>query len=128
MDPYVEVSLHLPDFNALLTALQTNETPTSPPKASNSSRSPSFSCPSGKTSVVKNNGFNPVWEETLVLPFDCLGSGDIGTEMLDLVFVKVEVKDERSGWALKDRESDDGSLGVYCASLGCLKEGKRSTS
>lgn len=43
--------------------------------------------------------------------------------MLDLAFLKIEVKDERGGWALGDREADDGSLGVWCSSLGSLKEG-----
>ena len=59
------------------------------------------------TSVVKNNGFNPVWRETMSLPFDCMGG------MHDLVFVKFQVKDQ----------NDETNLAVYCVPLGCLQLG-----
>ena len=62
-----------------------------------------------KTGVVKNNGFNPVWEQSLSLPFDCVG------DMLDLVFVRFAVKQE-------DKE-DEEPLAVYCASLASLNFG-----
>jgi phosphatidylinositol phospholipase C, delta len=64
---------------------------------------------SAKTSVVKNNGFNPVWEETLQLPFECVG------DMMDLIFVRFVVECE-------DRDEDQ-PLAVYCASLGSLARG-----
>lgn len=62
-----------------------------------------------KSGVVKNNGFNPVWEEDLSLPFDCVG------DMRDLIFVRFAVKQE-------DKE-DDEPLAVYCSSLGSLNLG-----
>lgn len=65
---------------------------------------------SGKTSVVKNNGFNPVWEETLQLPFECVG------DMMDLIFVRFVVQCE-------DKDEDQ-PVAVYCASLGSLARGE----
>jgi phosphatidylinositol phospholipase C delta len=59
--------------------------------------------------VVKNNGFNPIWENQLALPFEVVGG------MKELVFVRFAVKDAGG-------EGDD--VGVYCASLACLKEGE----
>jgi phosphatidylinositol phospholipase C delta len=65
---------------------------------------------SRKTRVVKNNGFNPVWQEKFSLPFDCVG------DMQDLIFVKFAVRQE---------DGDDGEpLAVYCASLGSLQHGE----
>ncbi|KAF8625857.1 hypothetical protein AX17_006753 [Amanita inopinata Kibby_2008] len=64
-----------------------------------------------RTSVVKNNGFNPVWEETIRIPFECVG------DMWDLVFVRFVVRQE-------DREDED-ALAVYCVSLGSLAHGYR---
>ncbi|TFY67468.1 hypothetical protein EVG20_g3926, partial [Dentipellis fragilis] len=61
-----------------------------------------------RTSVVKNNGFNPVWEEALSLPFDCVG------DMRELVFVRFAVKEEG--------EDEKEPLAVYCISLGSLQE------
>ena len=63
-----------------------------------------------KSGVVKNNGFNPVWEQGLSLPFDCVG------DMLDLIFVRIAVKQE-------DKD-DDEPLAVYCSSLGSLNLGE----
>lgn len=60
------------------------------------------------TSVVKNNGFNPVWQQTMSIPFDCVG------DMKDLIFVRFQVKDEYDGT----------DLAVYCISLGSLLPGK----
>jgi phosphatidylinositol phospholipase C delta len=59
---------------------------------------------------VKNNGFNPVWEEKLSIPFNCVG------EMLDLVFVRFVVRRQ------EDKEGDE-PLAIYCASLGSLGRG-----
>jgi phosphatidylinositol phospholipase C, delta len=65
---------------------------------------------SQRTGVVKNNGFNPVWEEKLSLPFDLMG------DMKDLVFVRFEVREEDG--------SEDHPVGVYCISLGSLLMGE----
>ena len=65
-----------------------------------------------KTGVVKNNGFNPVWQEELHLSFECVG------DMLDLVFVKVAVKHEG--------QDSTEPLAIYCSSLGSLQMGQFS--
>ena len=59
---------------------------------------------------MKNNGFNPVWEQMLCLPFDLVG------DMRELVFVRFAVRQE---------EGDDEPLAVYCVSLGSLNVGYR---
>ena len=65
---------------------------------------------SSRTSVVKKNGFNPVWEEKLSIMFDCVG------DMMDLVFVRFVVRQE------KDKDGEE-PLAVYCASMGSLQCG-----
>lgn len=64
-----------------------------------------------RTSAVKNNGFNPIWEEKIRIPFDCVG------DMWDLIFVRFVVRQE-------DRE-DENPLAIYCVSLGSLGHGYR---
>jgi phosphatidylinositol phospholipase C delta len=64
-----------------------------------------------RTSVIKDNGFNPVWEESLSITFDVVG------DMKDLVFVRFTIKDEG------DNE-ESRSIAVYCSSLGSLRQGK----
>lgn len=64
-----------------------------------------------KTRVIKNNGFNPVWQEELCVPFDCIG------DMKELIFVEFKVRQE-------GKDDDDEPLGIYCAPLGCLQSGK----
>lgn len=93
VDPFVEVSIHVPDW------------PHQGTTAVEPARTLSY-----RTGVVKNNGFNPVWEETLHIPFDCVG------DMRDLIFVRFVV---RQG----DRE-DVEPLAVYSASLGSLGHGE----
>ena len=61
---------------------------------------------SNKIRVVKNNGFNPVWDSPFQLPFDCAG------DMKDLVFVKFAVKE--------DGQDSDEPLAQYVIPLGCL--------
>ena len=61
-----------------------------------------------KTMVVKNNGWNPMWEQKFSIPFDCVA------DMLDLIFVKFAVK----------QEDEDGEIAVYCSSLGNLNSGE----
>ncbi|OJA15472.1 hypothetical protein AZE42_12919 [Rhizopogon vesiculosus] len=107
VNPYVEVSIHVPDWaHAPYT------------QSSSSSATPSLS-PSGSTgrlvsrhtNAVKNNAFNPVWQEVLSLPFDCVEG------ILNLIFVRLSV--------LSDGESDAEPIAVYCISLGSLAMGYR---
>ncbi|KAH8997911.1 PLC-like phosphodiesterase [Lactarius akahatsu] len=95
LDPYVEVSLHLPDWSLY----------SSPPTSSSPQQ---VSC---RTSGVKNNGFNPVWEEALSLPFEVVG------DMRELVFVRFAVR--------QDGDDEREALAVHCVSLACLREGFR---
>ncbi len=62
-----------------------------------------------RTNMVKNNGFNPVWEEKLIIPFECVG------EMKELAFVRFAVK--------QGGQEDGEPLAVFCASLGSLQLG-----
>ncbi|KAI0342489.1 PLC-like phosphodiesterase [Trametopsis cervina] len=114
LDPFVEVSLHIPEWT---------HSPFLPPTTSNRTYSPP-STPSAsalaatsartvtiKTFVVKNNGFNPVWEQPLSLPFDCVG------DMLDLIFVRFAIKQE-------DKD-DEEPLALYCSSLASFNLGYR---
>ncbi|KAL5478488.1 hypothetical protein ACEPAI_2672 [Sanghuangporus weigelae] len=139
VDPYVEVSIHVPDwahspyrpdspsvsvFPADAPSTSASTSNTTPPAPSSPSPPPSIASPSPsstsntartttvRTGVIKNNGFNPVWEEPLSLPFDCVG------EMFDLIFLRVAVRDERT-------DASDEPLAVYCVSLGSLKQGYR---
>lgn len=125
VDPYVEVTLFVPDWPIVADHKKPSEkdkvkqakTPDSAPNAqaalqpatsTSGASSPGYSL-TRRTSTVKKNGFNPVWEEHLALPFDCAG------DMMDLIFVRFTVKQE-----VKD---SDEPLAVYCASLGSLQQG-----
>ena len=68
---------------------------------------------SNRTSVIKNNGFNPVWEESLSITFDVVG------DMKDLVFVRFTIRDEGDG-------GESRPIAVYCSSLGSLRQGNVS--
>ncbi|KAH8112886.1 PLC-like phosphodiesterase [Phellopilus nigrolimitatus] len=121
IDPYIEVSTHVPDWARSpflpdapsVYPPRTGSSPTSSP-ASSASGASSASLPretSVRTGVVKNNGFNPVWEEPLSLPFDVVA------DMRDLVFVRFAVRAEVGDAA--------EPLAVYCVSLGSLQQGYR---
>lgn len=92
-NPYVEVTVHFPDWGLC-----------SSPPASTSAIQVSY-----RTIAVKNNGFNPVWEEALSLPFEVVG------DMRELVFVRFVVRE--------DGEDEKEALAVHCVSLACLREG-----
>lgn len=64
----------------------------------------------GKTFAVKNNGFNPVWDKKLELPFECVG------DMMDLIFVEFTVVDDGE---------NEGGVAKYCVPLGRLGRGYR---
>jgi phosphatidylinositol phospholipase C delta len=93
LNPYVEVSVHLPDWGLY----------SSPPASTSALQV------SNRTRTVKNNGFNPVWEEKISLPFSVLG------DMRELVFVRFAVRE--------DGDDDKEALAVHCVSLACLREG-----
>ncbi|KIP07397.1 hypothetical protein PHLGIDRAFT_89622 [Phlebiopsis gigantea 11061_1 CR5-6] len=113
-DPYVEVSIHIPDWTHTPFLPPTDEERSYSPPANTSPATLAATTArtiAVKSYVVKNNGFNPVWEQSLSLPFDCVG------DMFDLVFVKFAIKQE-------DRE-DSEPLALYCTSLAGLNPGYR---
>ena len=69
-----------------------------------------------RTKTVRNNGFNPLWNEELSLPFDVFGEG-----MKDTVFVRFMVKDDNN------MDKDD-FVGGHCVSLGSMEMGTSSIS
>ncbi|KAJ7059156.1 phosphoinositide-specific phospholipase C [Mycena amicta] len=112
VDPFVEVSLYIPDWSGFQTSQQSGLLLAQP---SNSPLAAPISNPVVyRTSAVKNNGFNPTWEEKLRIPFTCVG------DMLDLVFVRFAVRQDGAGAG-----DDDSLLGVYCTPLACLPSGYR---
>ncbi|KAN0096938.1 hypothetical protein V8E55_001384 [Tylopilus felleus] len=112
IDPYVEVSIHTPDWSQPSASSSFLSPPTSGASSASSSTShPHRSVTTMRTSSVKNNGFNPVWQEMLKLPFECVG------HMRDLVFVRFTIQ--------RDGESDGEPIAVYCISLGSLAMGYR---
>lgn len=64
-----------------------------------------------RTETIRNNGFNPTWNETLKLPYDLFGEG-----MDELVFVRFLVKDSNL--------DKDTFVGGYCTSLASLQKGE----
>lgn len=114
MDPFVEVSLLVPDWTQcpfLPSESDAKYTPASGPQVGGAT---SARVVSNRTKVVRNNGFNPVWDEQFSLPFDCVGG------MEDLVFVKFAVRG--------DGQDSDEPLAQYITPLGCLRQGMFSLS
>ncbi|KAG6809109.1 hypothetical protein H0H92_001578 [Tricholoma furcatifolium] len=118
VDPLVEVSIYIPDWTHPPFNLKTGSTTSLTSESSTPPNDTESSTPrvvSQRTRTIRNNGFNPVWRETVKLPFDLVG----GPEMADLVFVKFAV--------LEDYYDEDGAepIAVYCAPLSCLEKGYR---
>lgn len=105
VDPFVQVSVHIPDWTHA-PFLQSSED--DPPALTSSAMEAHTVSASSK--IVKSNGFNPVWKETLSLPFDCVG------DMRELVFVHFAV---RLAGSIEEHEP----LAIYCTPLGCLESG-----
>lgn len=112
VDPFVEVSLHIPDWPEAPRSRRASLTTLDAPPASAAPVTPARTVVQ-RTGVVKNNGFNPVWDQHLSIPFDVVG------DMRELVFVRFAVKQEGM--------VDEEPLAVYCASLGSLNMGESSS-
>lgn len=113
----MEASIHIPDWThtPFLPTVDTAAaySPPTTPKNSAGIVATSARTITLSTTAIKDNGFNPVWEENLVLPFDCVD------DMKDLIFVKFAIKHEG-----QDAESEP--LAMYVSSLGTLQEGTSS--
>ena len=94
--------MHIPDW------YRSPHHSVAPPNVPSTSSTPARTVLS-RTGSVRNNGFNPVWEEHLSIPFDCVG------DMVDLIFVKFAVKQED--------KTDGEPLAIYCTSLGSMEQG-----
>ncbi|KAL0577534.1 hypothetical protein V5O48_004475 [Marasmius crinis-equi] len=119
VDPYVEVSLHIPVWSKspFLPGGEEQSGVTSakysPPNSQASGNSASSArTVTSKTHSVRNNGFNPVWNEEISVPFDCVG------DMKELVFVRFAIRQQGD-------DDDDEPLASYCAPLGSLQQGFR---
>ncbi|KAJ8094448.1 hypothetical protein PM082_010882 [Marasmius tenuissimus] len=119
VDPFVEVSLHIPVWSKSpflpggegTSAVSSGKY--SPPTSQASRNEPSSARTiTVKTAPVRNNGFNPIWNEELSIPFDCIG------DMKELVFVRFAVRQ-------KGDDNDDEPLASYCAPLSSLQRGFR---
>ena len=97
VDPYVRIEVHSPTWPT--------SAMTSASVGNNGDRSLK-----ARTSVVRNNGFNPRWDETLELEFDVLGG------MTEFVFVRFVIKD--------DDVDRDNWIGMYCACLSTMELGE----
>jgi phosphatidylinositol phospholipase C delta len=127
VDPFVCVTLYIPDWSnsSLSPASSPSLGGTDPsgkaeytPATTNTPAQPSTARTiSLKTKAIRNNGFNPVWDEKLSVPFDVVGGLDEVEGMKELIFVR---------FALYDDEDDEGDepLGVYCTSLASLEMGE----
>jgi phosphatidylinositol phospholipase C delta len=109
VDPFVEVSIHVPDWTQPLP--QDSHTVGASPDQQAVPGPIAARTISYRTGTVKNNGFNPIWQDKIPLTFECLG------DMKDLIFVRFAVKQE-------DKE-DEEPLALYCVSLGSLQHGYR---
>ncbi|KIK61621.1 hypothetical protein GYMLUDRAFT_42638 [Collybiopsis luxurians FD-317 M1] len=119
VDPLVEVSLHIPLWSHspfVVNEAEAGGATYSPPSNIANSRPTTARTVVCSTGSVKNNGFNPMWQEELSIPFDCVGG------MTDLIFVKFAIKQERK--KLKDEEDED-PIALFCCSLGSLEHGFR---
>ncbi|KAF7294521.1 DNA polymerase [Mycena kentingensis (nom. inval.)] len=108
IDPYVEVVLHIPGWSnaPFLPKGAYKQSPSEDSDAQASTRRISYS-----TRVVKDNGFNPQFQEELCLPFDCIG------DMKELIFVEFLVK--------REGKSDEEPLASFIAPLSSLEQGFR---
>ncbi|KAJ7743178.1 1-phosphatidylinositol-4,5-bisphosphate phosphodiesterase 1 [Mycena metata] len=111
VDPYLEVALHIPAWSESPFLPENKSYAHIPPSDATSGSGTSARTITFSTGAVKNNGFNPMWQEELCLPFDCVGG------MKDLIFVEFIVK--------QDKKRDAEPLASYIAPLSSLKHGFR---
>jgi phosphatidylinositol phospholipase C delta len=116
VDPFVEVTLHIPDWTTspFLPSSQSYKYKSEMDAVNPMSSTSTARRVSLQTRVIKNNGFNPVWHESLSIPFDCVGGPDGG--MQNLIFVEFAVRQEGS-------DEDDDPIAIYCAPLGTVELG-----
>ncbi|KAJ7460554.1 1-phosphatidylinositol-4,5-bisphosphate phosphodiesterase 1 [Mycena latifolia] len=111
VDPYIEVALHIPAWSHSPFLPDNKNYDHVPPSDASGGSATSARTISYCTGAVHNNGFNPMWQEELCLPFDCIGG------MKELIFVEFSVKQEK--------KPDYAPLASYIAPLSSLQQGFR---
>ncbi|KAJ6625016.1 PLC-like phosphodiesterase [Mycena sp. CBHHK59/15] len=111
VDPYVEVALYIPAWTRSPFLPDSKSYDHVPPSDATAAAPTSARTISYCTGAVKNNGFNPQWQEELCLPFDCVG------DMKALIFVEFTVK--------QDKKPDDEPLASFITPLSSLEQGFR---
>ena len=114
VDPFVEISLHVPEWTSspfLPESTKAAGVTYSPSSGATVNAVSSARTISVRTTVVKNNGFNPIWRESFPVPFDCVG------DMKELIFVEFAV-----------RHQNGDLLGMYCVPLTCMGQGSSKSS
>ncbi|KAJ7623411.1 1-phosphatidylinositol-4,5-bisphosphate phosphodiesterase 1 [Roridomyces roridus] len=111
VDPYIEVELHIPVWPHPPFLPQDKKYNHSPPSEATSRSGTSARTISCATGPVMNNGFNPMWQEEISLPFDCVGG------LKELIFVEFSVK--------QHKKPDEEPLARYIAPLLSLEPGFR---
>ncbi|KAJ6591818.1 PLC-like phosphodiesterase [Mycena vulgaris] len=111
VDPYVEVALHIPAWSNSPFLPADKSYDHVPPSDASAGSATSARTISYCTQAVKNNGFNPMWQEELCLPFDCIGG------MKELIFVEFNVRQKK--------KSDEEPLASFIAPLSSLYHGFR---
>ncbi|KAJ7746945.1 PLC-like phosphodiesterase [Mycena maculata] len=111
VDPYIEVALHIPAWSTAPFLPDNKGYKHVPPAEASGTAGTSARTISYSTGPVKNNGFNPMWQEELCLPFDCIGG------MKELIFVEFTVK--------QDKRPEHEPLARYIAPLSSLEHGFR---
>ncbi|KAJ7074909.1 1-phosphatidylinositol-4,5-bisphosphate phosphodiesterase 1 [Mycena belliarum] len=114
IDPYIEVALHIPDWSNSPFLPANKNYDHDPPSGAHGGSATSGRTISFSTRAVKNNGFNPMWQEELCLPFDCIGG------MKELIFAEFTVRQEN--------KADHEPLARFIAPLSSLHHGFRHLS
>lgn len=104
---YVEATIHIPSLNAVQEDASFIHRPSDP----RSRAAPTVDVFTARTKVINANAYNPYWKEPLRFSFE------LYPELLDLAFLKIEVKHQIT-------LGDDLIIANYCASLGTMEPGK----
>lgn len=129
VDPYVEVSLHVPEWTYCVSPPSLPSSADANPNMNDAAGSEAplqFTTTRAKTHTartptIKNNGFSPVWNHTLELCFDA----PTQPGMLDLIFLRLLVKQDSSVSSSMAGYGEAETLAVCCVSLGEVREGYR---
>ncbi|PWN32040.1 PLC-like phosphodiesterase [Meira miltonrushii] len=123
LDPFISLAVIVPDTPSFSVSPNSTNKTSSAISSTESVRSDK----EARTSTVWQNGFNPIWNETLSfrirLPTNTSsGSTDLRNSvrgLLDLCFIRFEVRNETK----RDQIDDVPCLATFMISLGALEQG-----